>query len=164
MFKRLLVPLDGSRFGSRAVRYAIEIAQHFGAEVILLHVIQSSIPISASTGIMPDIQSPTSTEIAARAAFEAGKQNAARAKQYLSRKVRAMKSQDIQASYQVVVGDPAQSIMEFTENAKIDLVVMTTHGRSGLRRAVMGSVADAVIRESGLPILVVRPQKHKGPH
>jgi nucleotide-binding universal stress UspA family protein len=153
MFKRLLVPLDGSRFGSRAVRYAIEIAHYFDAEVILLHVIQSAIP---------SIQTPTSPEIAARAAFEADKRNTARAKRYLSRKVRAIKSQDIKASYQVIIGDPAQSIMEFTENGKIDLVVMTTHGRSGLRRAVMGSVADSVIRKSGLPILVIRPQIHKG--
>lgn len=161
MFKRLLVPLDGSRLGSRAVRYATEIAQHFSAEVILLHVIESAIPISAPIDAMSSIQSPPSTEIAARVAFEADKRNAAHAKQYLSRKVRAMKSQDIQASYQVVVGHPAQSIMEFTDNEKIDLVVMTTHGRSGLGRAVMGSVADEVIRDSGLPILVIRPQKHK---
>jgi nucleotide-binding universal stress UspA family protein len=157
MFKRLLVPLDRSRFGSRAVRYAVEIAKRFGSEVILLHVIQSAVRIPSTTGMAPYVQNPASAEITVQAAIEVDKRNATRAKRYLSSKVRAIKSQDVKAKYQVVVGDPAQSIIEFTEKGKMDLVVMTTHGRSGLKRAVMGSVADAVIRNSGKPVLTVRP-------
>jgi len=56
------------------------------------------------------------------------------------------------------MGDIARSIIEFIEKENTDLVVMTTHGKSGLRRAVMGSIADVVIRESGKPVLVIRPQ------
>jgi nucleotide-binding universal stress UspA family protein len=156
MFKRLLVPLDGSRFASRALRYAAEVAQRFGAEVILIQVIKPATPVidaGAPVGV-----SPAAAEIVLQAALEADKRNAARAGRYLSGKVRAIRSRRIRSSYHVLMGEAARSIMEFSEKENIDLVVMTTHGKSGLRRALMGSVADVVIRESGKPVLVIRPQ------
>lgn len=156
MFKRLLVPLDGSRFASRAVQYAADVAQRFSAEVIFIQVIKTATPGFAATGY-DDTVSPAASAIAVQAALEADKRNVARAKRYLSDKVRTIRSRHIKSSYQVLIGDPADSIMEFSEKENIDLVVMTTHGRSGLKRAVMGSIADAVIRESGKPVLVVRP-------
>jgi len=156
MFKRLLVPLDGSRFGSRALRYAIAVAQHFGAEVILIRVIRPATPMIAAEA--HGVASPAESEIAVQAALEADKQNVARAKRYLRDKVRAIKSRHIKASYQVTIGEPAQSIMQFSKKENISLIVMTTHGKSGLKRAVMGSIADVVIRESGKPVLVIRPQ------
>jgi nucleotide-binding universal stress UspA family protein len=157
MFKRILVPLDGSRFASRALRYAAEVAQRFGAEIVLIQVIKpatSVIDAGAPVGV-----SVAGSEIAVQAALEADKRNAARARRYLSGKVRAIRSRHIQSSYRVPIGDVAHSIIEFSEKQSIDLVVMTTHGKSGLRRAVMGSVADLVIRESGKPVLVIRPQR-----
>ena len=158
MFKHILVPLDGSRFSSRALPYAIEVAHRFGAEAILLQVVKPATPVATTTGMAPGTASPATAEIAVQAALEEEKRNAARAKRYLGSKVREIRSKDIKVSYQAVVGDPAQSIMEFSKKEYVDLVVMTTHGKSGLKRAVMGSVADAVIRESGKPVLVVRPQ------
>ncbi|RLC63000.1 MAG: hypothetical protein DRI01_05930 [Chloroflexi bacterium] len=156
MFKRILVPLDGSRFGSRALRYATAIAQHFDAEVILIRVIRHTTPMIAAEA--HGVASPAESEIAVQAALEADKQNVARAKRYLRDKVRAIKSRHIKASYQVTIGEPAQSIMQFSKKENISLIVMTTHGKSGLKRAVMGSIADVVIRESGKPVLVIRPQ------
>ena len=161
MFKRLLVPLDGSRFGSRALQYATEVAQHFDAEVVLIQVVKPATPVATTTGIDAGMGSPAASEIAMQAALEEDKRNSTRAKRYLSGKIRGMKPRDIKGSYQVVVGDPAQSIMSFAQKEHIDLIVMTTHGKSGLKRAIMGSVADAVIRESGKPVLVVRPRTKK---
>ena len=161
MFKRILVPLDGSRFGSRALQYATEVAQHFDAEVVLIQVVGPATPVATTTGIDAGIGSPAAAEIAMQAALEEDKRNSTRAKRYLSGKIRGMKPRDIKGSYQVVVGDPAQSIMSFAQKEHIDLIVMTTHGKSGLKRAFMGSVADAVIRESGKPVLVVRPRTKK---
>lgn len=158
MFKRLLVPLDGSRFGSRALRYAIEIAKHFDAEVILLQVVKPGIPAPTTTGVMPSMESSVSDEITVEVALKEEKRHVAHARRYLSGKARGIRSHDIKASYEVVVGEPAQTIMEFSKKEHMDLVVMTTHGKSGIKRAIMGSVADAVIRESGKPVLVVRPQ------
>ena len=156
MFKRLLVPLDGSRFGSRALRYATAVAQHFDAEIILIRVIRPTTPVIAAEA--HGIASPAESEIAVQAALEADKRKTARAKRYLSEKVRIIKSRHTKASYRMAIGDPAQSIMQFSKNENVDLIVMTTHGKSGLRRAVMGSIADVVIRESGKPVLVIRPQ------
>lgn len=156
MFKRLLVPLDGSRFGSRALRYATEVAQRFSAEVILIRVVRPTTPVIAAEA--HGVASPAESEIAVQAALEADKRKTARAKRYLLDKVRAIRSRHIEASYQVAIGNPAQSIMQFSKKKNIDLIVMTTHGKSGLKRAVMGSIADVVIRESGKPVLVIRPQ------
>jgi len=156
MFKRLLVPLDGSRFGSRALRYATEVALRFEAQVILIRVIRPATPVIA-TGAQ-NVVSPAESEIAVQAALEADKRNTARAKRYLRGKIRAIRSRNIKASYQVAIGNPAQSIIEFSKKEKISLIVMTTHGKSGLKRAVIGSIADVVIRESGKPVLVIRPQ------
>jgi nucleotide-binding universal stress UspA family protein len=158
MFKRLLVPLDGSRFGSRALRYSTEVAHRFGAEIVLLQVVKPATPVPVSGGMAPGMGSPKGAEVAMQAALEEEKRDRAHARRYLSGKVRTLKSRDIEASYRVIVGDPARSIMKFADKEKIDLVVMTTHGKSGLKRAIMGSVADAVIRESGKPVLVVRPR------
>ena len=156
MFKRLLVPLDGSRAASRALRYAAEVAKRFDAEVVLVQVAKPTTPI-VDGGALVGV-SPAAAEIAVQAAREADKQNVARARRYLGGKVRAMKSRQIRSSYHVLMGDAARSVIEFSEKEKIDLVVMTTSGKSGLKRALMGSVADVVIRESGKPVLVIRPR------
>jgi nucleotide-binding universal stress UspA family protein len=158
MFKRLLIPLDGSRFGSRAIRYAADVAQKFSAEIVLLQVVKPATPVPVSSTVSPGMGSPQSAEIAMETALDVEKRERARARRYLRRKVSDLESRNIKASYQVLVGDPAQSIMDFADKKKTDLVVMTTHGKSGLKRAIMGSVADSVIRESGKPVLVVRPQ------
>jgi nucleotide-binding universal stress UspA family protein len=156
MFKRLLVPLDGSGFGSRALRYADTIAKQFGAEVILLQVVIQARPLTTEGGV----------DLAMQIALEEDKRNFARARRYLSTKVRGIKSHGIEAEYKVVIGEPAESIMQFSQKEHVDLVIMTTHGKSGLKRAILGSVADSVIRESGKPVLVIHPkkviQKHEG--
>lgn len=157
MFRHILVPLDGSRFGSRAIRYATDIARRFGAEITLLQVAKRPTPIVPTTGISPGIADPSTAEMAAEAAIKEEKSNVARARRYLSGKARGIKSKNIKTSYQVTLGDPSRSIMDFSRKKNVDLIVMTTHGKGGLKRAVMGSVADAVIRESGKPVLVVRP-------
>ncbi len=159
MFKRILVPLDGSRFGSRATRYAVEIATHFNAEVVLMQVVNPAIPMTETTGMEPVAQSPAAAKVAIQIALDADKRNVARARRYLGRKAREMAGRNIKSSYQVVVGDPASIIKEFARKDKIDLIIMTTHGKGGIIRAVMGSVADEVVRKSGKPVLVIRPNK-----
>ena len=86
------------------------------------------------------------------------RRNLSRARSYLKRKLSEISKKGVDGSYYAIIGDPAASILEYCRKADIDLIVMNTHGRTGLRRAVMGSVADKVIRESGEPVLVVRPR------
>jgi len=123
-----------------------------------MQVIHSATPVSAVDGEFETTENPSTTKIAIEVATIEDKKHVARAKEYLRRKIREIRSHGIKGSYQVIIGNPPQSIMEFARKEQIDLVVMTTHGKSGLKRALMGSVADAVIRESGKPVLVIRPK------
>jgi universal stress protein A len=86
------------------------------------------------------------------------KRNASLAKQYLSRKTRELRSRGIKASYQAVIGEPADTIMKLARRKKSDLIIMSSHGKGGLKRAILGSVTDEVIRKAGKPVLVVRPK------
>jgi len=158
LFKRLLVPLDSSRFSSRALHYAVEIAKCFGAEILLIQIIPSAKVTTVAIGELSPVESLATTEIAAKAALWEDKRHATRVKKYLSKKVKEIRSHGIKGSFEIGVGNPPQSIMELARKERIDLIVMATHGKSGLKRAIIGSVADAVIRKSGKPVLVIRPK------
>lgn len=157
MFERVLVPLDGSSLALCALKYATEVAQRFEAECILMQVVKPATPVIAA-GPSGVAAYPAGSEITA---LEEDKRNIASANRYLSRKARGIKSQDMPVSYVVIVGDPAQSIMTFAKKEHIDLIVMSTHGKSGLKRAIIGSVADEVIREPGIPVLAIRPKRQQ---
>jgi nucleotide-binding universal stress UspA family protein len=156
MFKRILVPLDGSRFSSKALPYAVEIARRFDSEVLLLRVLKPTAPMAAlGMGAIPGTESPVTLEIAVQESNRQDSQNASAAKQYLSRKTRLINRKGVKASYRVVFGDPAATIQEVCRKEKTRLVVMTTHGKSRLKKALMGSVADKVIRGLKMPVMVV---------
>jgi nucleotide-binding universal stress UspA family protein len=156
MFERILVPLDGSRFSVRALRYGIEVAKHFSAEVILMRVVPPA-SLTVATGPPEAVGSPVATRITAQSAEIQNRSNLSRANRYLRRKLRELAAEDINGSCCVALGSPAESIMRRCRRGDVDLVVMATHGRSGLKRAFVGSVADEVIRSSGVPVLVIRP-------
>lgn len=159
MFKKILVPLDGSRFASRAIKYAVEIARKFNSEIVLMQVEKPTTPITAVDGPQPGIQSPAAVKAAVQIALDEDKRNLSKARNYLSRKARELKGKKIACSYQANIGDPAESIILCARKMKIDLIIMTSHGKGGIVRAVMGSVADKVVRNSGKPVLVIRPNK-----
>ena len=126
---------------------------------VLVQVVQPTRPIPPvdPTGLT----SPVASQITFDQAALADRRNLSRAKRYLAGKVRELKAKNIPAEYRATEGDAAAHIMEIGRKNKVDLIVMTTHGRSGFRRAIMGSVADKVIRESGDPVLVVRPYQRR---
>lgn len=159
MFEWILVPLDGSRFGSQALRLASEMAKRFNAEIALMQVVKPAMPLSASIGIAPGTENAIGAELSVGAAIAEDKRNAANAKRYLSRKARELRSKGIKTSYHAVTGEPADAIIKYTRKKKVGMVVMSSHGKGGLKRAIMGSVADKVIRESAKPVLVVHPKK-----
>ena len=152
MFERILVPLDGSRFGSMAVSYAVEIAERFGAEVILM------------SAAVPTPVEPVGVGITVRTARLEDRRHFRRATRYLQRKALGVRKQGIACSHHVVMGQPVRSILQTCRRRGADLIVMATHGRGGLKRAVLGSVADQVARESRTPVLLVqRGRRSSGP-
>lgn len=158
MFKRILVPLDGSQVSSRALSYAIEVAQQFGAEIILMKVVAPTTPFMPSESATGLAGSPLASEVAMKAAREQDKRNVVRSRQYLRGKLRSLTARGIKGSYHVTMGTPAKSILDFGKEKDVDLVVMTTSGKSGIKRAIMGSVADEIIRDPTFPVLVIRPK------
>lgn len=160
MFKRILVPLDGSRFSGRAIPYAVEISRQFDGEIILLQVIKPTPLVMPGAGA-DSMLNPTTSQLIVESAKEKDSNNLAQANQYLRKRSRRMIKQGIKSSYQVLLGEPAKSVIRFCKKESIDLVVMTTRGKSGLKRAFMGSVADEIIREPGIPVLAIRPKSNK---
>jgi nucleotide-binding universal stress UspA family protein len=156
MFNRILVPLDGSRFGSRAIKYAEEIARRFRATINLVQVVKPAVPVTGSTVVGPG-EDIAAAKTAVQIAQDEDKRNVARAQRYLRRKSREIRRKNIDSSYDVLVGNPALLIIEFARNNDTDLIIMTSHGKGGLKRAIMGSVADEIVRESGKPVLVFNP-------
>jgi len=140
MFKKLLVPLDGSPLAEQALDIAAEIAHasHATMDLVLVHQ-----PLTFM-GLRGDER----LNIEQRIAEE----------RYLASIVAEMKrDQHVAASHIVHVGHPADMISARAHDVGADLIVMTSHGRTGISRAWLGSVADGVVRASKLPVLMLRP-------
>ncbi len=147
MIKRILVPLDGSELAERALRYAKELAKPLGASLILLRVVNSLELSSAQafSGYLPAEVYDAAFEDARRAARD-----------YLEHTAKRLAAEGIQVDWVMRTGDPAGEVIEHERECGCDLVVMSTHGRSGIARWVFGSVADRILRGGTIPVLLVR--------
>ncbi len=153
MFETILVPLDGSALAEAALAPALELQAKFGSRLLLLRAVE---PMSHRLMQPPGIiESPS----AAAANVELiGKMTAAEreeARDYLS----ALRSRLVAAGQietLVVDGEPAAAVVEAAKGRGVGLIVMSSHGRGGIERLVFGSVADAVLRESAVPVLLIR--------
>ena len=161
MYTKILLPLDGSDLSLEAVPHVIELAKSTGAEVVLLQVIDSVGQIIAETApatIEPIPSGELTVEIAegaVRAQREAAEANLAAT---VGRCVQAGLP-DGNVSIEVAEGPAAQTITEEVERLGCDIVVIATHGRSGLGRVLLGSVADHVARHTpGAAVMLIRPQ------
>ncbi len=144
MFGRIVIPLDGSALAERALEPAFRIAGMFGSEVVLLRVaVAEEVSVAAATYPFADLgRPPLQFELQA-------------AETYLGRIAGARAGQAAAISTQVVRGTPAQAIVEAARQAKADLIVMSTHGRSGIGRLIYGSIAEAVLRGAQIPVLFI---------
>ncbi len=150
MFSRILVCLDGSDLAEQALPYASAQAQKFRSQVVLMQVVPlMESTLSPSTPLappQPGYSGPAKERIGSGMKL---------AEKYLSGIAESMKAEGMDTTFQVIA-DPgsAEAIVDYAHRNQIDLIAMTTHGYSGLGRAVFGSVADYIMRESGLPVLV----------
>ena len=133
--KKILCPIDFSDFNQAANEYASMLANSSGAELVYLHV---SLPdVAYGTYVYVDMNEQEAND---RKRLEEIKPTLP----------------GIEASYAVEFGSPSDQIVAFAKENNIDLIVMGTHGRTGLGRVVMGSVAEAVIRKSECPVLALK--------
>jgi nucleotide-binding universal stress UspA family protein len=160
-FARILVPLDGSALGEASLPYVEGIASKTGAEIILFQAIERARDLMATYWQAPEYSPPDEmqrqmrsleSEIERRFAFV---ETAAR--QYLEGRAANMGGLKVQCL--VSPGKPAQTIIESAAQYDADLIAMSTHGRSGFGRWLMGNVADRVIHSSDRPVLLIRAKE-----
>jgi universal stress protein A len=135
--RHILAPTDFSAPGCRAVTAACELAQTFGAKLSLLHVIE--VPAYAIEVALPleNLERDARRELALLLPEAA--------------------SAHVDVTRLVELGVPYQRIVETATAEQVDLIVMATHGRTGLRHLVLGSVAERVVRLAPCPVLTIRP-------
>lgn len=144
-FRRICCAVDFSDTSRGAMEVAVDLARRLGAEVTLLHAYP--IPgytfpdgsVVASPGMLQDLSDQADRHLEAwrRDAEAMGLAHVAIAK---------------------AIGDPSQEIARWAKEQKVDLLVLGTHGRSGLEHALMGSIAERVLRKAPCPVLTIRPR------
>jgi nucleotide-binding universal stress UspA family protein len=135
--RHILVPTDFSEHAKHALSYAFELAQVYGAKLSLLHVIE--IPVYAIEVYLP---------------LEELEQEARRE---LARLLPEAEAAQVNVIRLVEMGVPYQKILETATTEQVDLIVMATHGRTGLGHLIMGSVAEHVVRMAPCSVLTIRP-------
>jgi nucleotide-binding universal stress UspA family protein len=153
MYERVLVPLDGSKVGEAALdhveRLLSKISPDVKTEVIIFQVL-TSLTHYVIAG-EASVQVPyTDKEIA---------NITKKAKEYLSKATECLKNKGINIKTKVATGKAAEEIVKAADEFKVDLIAMSTHGRSGLSRLTFGSITDKVLHTAGMPVLVVRAPK-----
>ncbi len=125
LYKRIMVPLDGSELAQAALTHALDMCRAFGATLVLLHVRERGGSAEASD-------------------------------RYLDFTRRQLAGSGVPIELALREGVVADAIVQAVADERIDVIAMATHGRSGLRRVVYGSVAEQVLRRSSQPVLLVR--------
>ena len=146
MYKRVLIPLDGSAMAEQALPHAVAQARHFHAELILLRVVE---PFAHARGMsLADLE-------------QIRQQTRIWVDEYLERIAADIQQEGVSVRKVTIDGRPHTGIAEFAENNEVDLIVMSTRGQSGLSRWLMGSVADRVVRGANVPVQLVRTRKEE---
>jgi nucleotide-binding universal stress UspA family protein len=145
MYRRILVPLDGSPLAERAIWHAEEIARGSDAEILLLQAVFVPMPIVPESALLAE---GMVLEEVARSA-----------KEYLDRVASELRSEGRQVRTIIEERPPADAILRIANQEQADLIVMSTHGRSGLSRLVMGSIAESVLRHTNQTIMFVKPER-----
>ncbi|MDD5095328.1 MAG: universal stress protein [Dehalococcoidia bacterium] len=146
LIKKVLLPLDGSALGESAIPQVEALAKALDFEVVLLHILDPVVTVD-----MPGLASvtrPTSKQLA---------NEEEKALDYLGKIETALREKGLNVSSQLRSGSAAEEIIALAKENGIDLIAMSTHGRSGISKWVFGSVTDKVLHAGETPVLAVRP-------
>ena len=157
MYQKIMVPLDGSKLAECVLPHVEELATCCGTEQVILVSVTERI-----TGyrVIEDYTEPLGERLVPgsgeRLVPEAVGKKEKQAQRYLGKIAKTLEAKGIKVLTEVLLGKPAEEITLYAANQGCDLIIMASHGRSGLSRWAHGSVADKVFRASGVPILMVR--------
>lgn len=140
--KRVLVALDGSMSSETMLRFVLEIAGPLDMTVMLLRVVEPLTPVIAD-----DVYRPTLEDVEARRRD---------AEEYLAPIAAALRARGVETAWAVRRGRPDEEILAAADESGVDMIAMATHGRTGFGRLLFGSVAEAVLRRSTVPVFLMR--------
>jgi nucleotide-binding universal stress UspA family protein len=143
MYKKILVPLDGSPLSEAALPHAEALAKSENAEIVILRV--PITPVTEYFGQDPIVSRTIRKDIEKEAEL------------YVNEKVAQLRKEKVKASGVTREGDVPDIILDVAEEAHADMITMSTHGRTGVRRWLMGSVADKVAHHSQIPVMLIHP-------
>ena len=141
MYKRVLVPLDGSEVGESIMPFILQIAGPLDMTVVLVRVLEPAPPMAVEDtryfpGDLAELQRDAEDYLAAVAA--------------------GLRARGVDVTWETRVGRPDTEILAAARSAGADLIAMSTHGRSGVRRLLFGSVAEQVLRQADVPVFLIR--------
>jgi nucleotide-binding universal stress UspA family protein len=148
MYARILVPLDGSALAERALPHAGGIARATGAEVILLQVVRAPLGDAPEAG-------QTEEDRAIR-------ESVVEALSYLGKIAGKLDEEgSVKVRTEVLEGPAAEGILGFARREDVDLIIMSTHGRTGISKLLMGSVAEKVMLTTKRPVMLIKPERSR---
>lgn len=148
-WKKILCPIDFSEPARAAMAAAVELSRHFDAELTLFHSYQ-----------LPGYTLPEGSVVASpKMLQDLADQAEAHLEEWrkIAQGLGAMRVETAKG-----IGDPAIEVVELAREGGFDLVVVGTHGRSGIRHALLGSIAERVVRHARCPVLTIHPEPHAG--
>jgi nucleotide-binding universal stress UspA family protein len=154
-FNKILAPTDFSEDSDLALTYAVTLAEKFSSEIIAVHVDQPLAPVMVSE-LNPGLDVSTMNRIAEEGRLLALKE--------LDATVARLRDNGVKARGLMRVGAPFLEIIHAAQSEAIDLIVMGTHGRTGLAHVLMGSVAERVVNKAPCPVLTIRHPDRKFKH
>ena len=144
MYRRIIVPVDGSDLAEQVIPHVEALAKAFSAQITVLWV-------------TPHVSTVAGMPVASEERWKSEDDELARP--YLARVEQRLRDGGVEPTIERDEGHPAEVIVERARTLGADLIVMSTHGRSGLKRVVMGSVAEGVVQHTECPVLLVRARE-----
>ncbi len=156
MYSRILVPLDGSEQGEMALPHIRRIAEPGKADLFLIQAVSRAPEYEASR--VGGFGNPTVFEVAREQGRRLVEQHLLMAEQYLAHVAKGLETDGFSVHIKVAQGSASDSIVKHAKDERIDLIVMSTRGHGGIKHLLLGSVADRVVHESKVPVLIVPPK------
>ena len=147
MYKRVLVPVDGSDVAVAVLPFILGIAGPLDFEVMLLRVNQPVSPVALEATRYVDVEGDEATR--------------AKAEAYLKGLAGTMESRGVRVKTLIRRGDPVSEILAAAREERADLIAMATHGRTGPARVLLGSVAESVLRHADVPVFMLRQSERE---
>ena len=160
MYRKIMVPLDGSELAECVLPHVEAFIKGFNiSDVLLVRVLE---PVKPDVRVYDNIFNEEFIRQAQKIWSDVEQQGKTEARNYLTKVSEGLRQKGTTVNAEVLIGDVAKKLADYTESNDIDLIIMATHGHSGIKRWIMGSVAERLLRSADMPVFMVRADEVKG--